>query len=178
MFRSGAGPAGSSRWRTRSRSLTDNQMFSVTFLGRELFFQALREFMQTMKPYLRSRAGGSECTAAPDPTFPDRKCVFQPFANLHFNPVGLSFGLEVRIHKSILRDFCFLWEIKELRDSCSDRRRRSSSVRPSTLDSRFCRSDPAAPLRLVGFFLVVLRLWGGGRVAFLNTYFLVLSRFS
>lgn len=61
---------------------------SVTFLSRELFFQALQEYMQTMKPYLRSRAAGSERTRAPSPTSPDRKRVFPTFANLHFNPLG------------------------------------------------------------------------------------------
>lgn len=58
---------------------TDNQMLSGTFLSRvSSFFQALREYMQTMKPYLRSRAGGPEHTRAPNPTFRDRKCLFQP----------------------------------------------------------------------------------------------------
>lgn len=86
---------------------TDNQMLSVTFLSRELFFQALQEYMQTMKPYLRSRAGGSEHTRAPNPTFPDRKCVFQPLL-IFTSTRWAQFQPRSPETKSIFSDFAFV----------------------------------------------------------------------
>lgn len=80
-------------------------MFSVTFLSRELFFpgspgiyaddEAI--FTEPRRRFRTHRGSESDLSG--------QEVRFPTFANLHFYPIGLNFGLEVQKKKSILRGF-------------------------------------------------------------------------